>query len=177
MPEQFRIWRDRLMAQNPEWAFMLWTERNINQFGFDAQALKKDYLNWAGVSNAVRLKAVLDVGGVYLDMDFEPLRSIEILSTFEAFAARQDTDRLCNAAFGASPKHPWVQWQYDRYHYNRGIPPYWGVELMSTAPRDNMTVVPTEWFYPYLWDAPPEQRVPHPETLLRHDWEGSWGEK
>lgn len=175
IPETFALWRQRLIELHPNFDFKLWNEENIPSLGLDLKALLSDYIGPAGASNVVRLKAVLDFGGIYVDLDVEPILPLNDLFDNEAFAARQDGDRLCNAFFGARPDHPWIRWQYQRYHFSRGVPAYWGVELMSDAPREGVTIIPSEWCYPYLWDAPPECRVPHPTSKVVHRWDGSWG--
>lgn len=177
MPERFAQWRRTLIEQNPEAEHFLWTEKTIPSLGLDLAQLKRDHLTMAGASNVVRLKAVLDHGGMYLDTDIEPLKPIDNILVYSAIAARQDGDRLCNAFFGAEAGHPWIRWQWDRVDQQKGIPAYWGVDLMSAAPRAGVTIVPSEVCYPYLWDAPAEKRVPHEASQVVHHWEGSWNKK
>ena len=70
----------------PDWEYQLWNEDN-----FDVEALlytKEAYAasKYAFVSDVVRLKALHDEGGVYLDTDVEVFRSLEPLLTRKAFA-------------------------------------------------------------------------------------------
>lgn len=164
-------WRKRLIELNPECSHQLWTdEHQIATLGLNLRALQKDYLGDAGASAVIRLKAILDHGGLFVDLQIEPLESFDALMGYSAAAGLQDGTRLCNAVFGAEKGHPWVAWQFERYHYNIGIPAYWGVELMSTAPRAGVLILPTEVLYPYLWDAPPDKRVVREGSLCVNHW-------
>ena len=40
--------------------------------------------------------------------------------------------------------------------------------------RSGLTLVPQHIVYPYLYDAQPEARVAHPDSILVHLWHGSW---
>lgn len=181
-PEIIKGCKASAIARHPDWQFKLWDASNVGELGIDALAVKKKSGHWANVANLVRLLAVNKYGGVWLDSDCEVLKPLDPLLNYSAFAAIQDSipsgssqDRICNAVFGATPNHPWLQWQVDHIGEYQSSDPAWGVYLMSEAPRDGLTLVPTLYFYPYTYDAPKEKRVAHPDSYLVHRWIGSWG--
>lgn len=177
-------WMDTVRAVHPDWQYTLWTENNIPSLGIDLRHLIHVFPKAAGVSNAVRIKAVMDHGGIYLDTDVECLKPMDSFLEHEAFAAFQDyvpdditKQFFCNAVFGSVAGHPWLQWQWEHTSDWHKIAAHWGVDLMSQAPRDGVTAIPTHLVYPFLWTTPKEQRVVHPESICVHHWLGSWCDK
>ena len=72
---------------------------------------------WAKVADIARLQAVLKMGGIYLDTDFElhkPLTSMLKHRCFYAFQEeRPSADWVCNGIFGAEPDHWFEDWERD----------------------------------------------------------------
>lgn len=161
-------------GKNPEFLHTLWTDDMLPTLGIKADRLKDEFGTWAAVSNFVRLLVLQRFGGIYLDTDFECLKSIIPLLGHEAVAAEQDGGRICNAFMGAPPNHPWINWQlanigkYDRRDAASGV------YLATDAPRDGLTLIPRHRVFPWLYDDPPENRMPHADSILAHYWEGSW---
>jgi mannosyltransferase OCH1-like enzyme len=177
IPTRYTFWADRLWDMNPNWERKVWTDFAIRKFLCDPKPLWDKFWSPASVSNMVRLLAVQKYGGIYLDMDMEPLQPLNSVRQLfgHAFAADQGDGRLCNAAFGAPPDHPWVNWQIK--HGAGDCDPHdaaWGVYTMTKAPRDMVHIVRTDAFYPYHYDAPPEKRFPREDTICEHKWDGSW---
>ena len=173
-PKEMLPWHDSIAGHHPDWEINLWTPDTIEVLGLDCNALKFDCVNWAGVSNIVRLHAVNKFGGVWLDSDCEVLKPLDPLLERNAFAARQDGDRICNAVFGAVAEHHCLKWQIAREQQLRSEDAAQGVYLMSEAPRDGVTILPMEYFYPFSYNAKPEDRKAHPDSFLIHHWKGSW---
>jgi|GEM_PF-3458867 len=166
---------DLFRHHNPEFAIMIWNETNIDRdLNVNLNELQRLFPEHAGVSNAVRLAALYKHGGLYFDLDFICHRPLDSLLKHHAVAAFQDDTRICNAFMGAEPKHPWIQWQLDHMNEWEGNTPEWGVYNATNAPRDGLTIVPTETIYPYHYDGPKEDRKITPATLAEHTWEGSW---
>lgn len=173
-PERIRQFMIGVRKHHPDWEILVFHEDNIKDLGLDVAHLKDKCVNWAGVSNVVRLHAVNQLGGVWLDSDVEVLKLFTPLLNYEAFAARQDTDRLCNAVFGAVEGHPWIKFQIEHRDELMNSDAANGVYLMTRAPRAGVEIVPTPWFYPFSYDAKPENRVASPSSFAIHWWDGSW---
>lgn len=173
-PERIRQFMIGARKFHLGWDIKIWNEDNIKDLGLDVAQLKDKCVNWAGVSNVVRLHAVNKFGGVWLDSDVEVLKPFTPLLNHKAFAARQDTDRLCNAVWGAVEGHPFVKWQIKHQDKLMTQDAATGVYLMSEAPRYGVQIVPTPWFYPWSYDSPVEARHPQPSSFAVHWWSGSW---
>lgn len=175
VPEEMAGFMQTAIACNPSWKRVLWTAGNLDLLGLDYPSLLERFKAPVHVSDYVRLVAVYQFGGIYLDCDVEVVRPLDPLTTHEAVAATQDgTGQICPAVFGAVAGHPWIKWQIDHAdEYSRPNEP-WNVGLMTHAPQDGLTLVPTDTFYPWLWNTPKEERHITDKTLCIHHWKGSW---
>lgn len=78
----------------PDWKYKLWNEDN-----FDVNSIlytKESYeaKKYAFVSDFVRLKALYEEGGVYMDVDFEVYKSFDYLLDNDAFAGFEGSKHL-----------------------------------------------------------------------------------
>ncbi len=175
IPDEMEDFMGTVLLHNPTWKFYLWTSESIPLLGLNYEALLERFKKPVHVSDFVRLVAVQKHGGIYLDSDVEGVRPFDSLCKYDAVAACQDgTGQICPATFGASPDHPWINWQIAHAdEYSLPDTP-WNVTLMTDAPRDGLTLVPTDTFYPWLWDTPKAERKITDRTLSIHHWKGSW---
>lgn len=174
-PEMMQAIMATVRLHNPDWEYRLWDNDALAKEGVKYDTLLTRFKAPVHVSDYVRLLVIQKFGGIYLDCDVECVRPIDRLLEFKAFAAPQDgTGQICPAVFGAVPNHPWINWQLanaDKY----SIPDTpWNVTLMTDAPSEGVTLCPTSWFYPFLWDVPRAERTIGPDTMLIHHWKGSW---
>lgn len=172
MPHDAKQWRELLLDMHPDWTHHLWTEENAGELGLEHWQWEHSTL--AGSSNIIRLHAVHALGGVYLDTDVECLQPLYSLLTKRAFVARQSDGPLCNAFFGAEKSHPWVQWQIENLKDAKEHDAAHACHVMTRAPLDGVTVIPTEWVYPWNWSDEPDPSRITKRTLAVHWWQGSW---
>ncbi len=68
LPDAQRAYIDSWRETNPDYEFTLWNESNID---FSVNLIRRAYdqRKWAKVADIVRLVAVLQHGGIYLDTD------------------------------------------------------------------------------------------------------------
>lgn len=111
MPENIRKNLDRILAQNPGFELKIHNLENIDVSGhpFAEQALKEK--RWAYLSDIVRLQALIEDGGWYLDTD------VEMIHPFEK--VKGPTDKLLlgyyvESLFGTAviyspPGHPYLK--------------------------------------------------------------------
>jgi len=175
IPREMQAYMDTAHAVNPDWEVKLWTDENIGFLGVDYPSLLEKFKAPVHVTDYIRLLVIHHFGGIYLDSDVECVRPFDGLCEFDAVAATQDgTGQICPATFGACAKHPWVMWQLDNVlKYSRPNEP-WNVGLMTDTPREGLTLVPTDTFYPWLWTTPKDERKITDRTLSVHHWKGSW---
>jgi hypothetical protein len=146
-----------------------------------------DAANGAQLADMIRLEALLRWGGVYVDSDVEPLRSLEPLLPLQAFAAWEDARCVPNAVMGAVPGHPAVRACLDEM-LSRIPGPTWdagpGVLTEILPGRSDVLLLPPGSFYPYHYSAKDKVGGPDPrsENFLKtqpwafvvHHWAGSW---
>lgn len=156
----------------------------MKELGLDFEPLIFECQNFASLSNIVRLHALDKMGGVYLDTDIEVLKPFDSLLHLDAFCALQDkiafekdNGRICNAVMAASAGHPWIKWQIQNQDALKTNDAAFGVYIASAAPREGLTILPTEFFYPFLWSAIAHERRPHADSYAAHHWSGSWSKK
>jgi mannosyltransferase OCH1-like enzyme len=188
--ERIETWR----AHNPDYEMMLWNEQNID---LTLPYLKRAYAhrNWANVSNLVRLLALHEHGGVYLDIDIEARRGFAPLMRHEAFCGFQleekNPDWVNNAVLGAVPRHPFVTQAirslvrtYDGVEEANLSGPQLMTRLLvrkglsryadEGARVDGVFVAPRRYFYPYSWGEEFAESCVTPDTYTVHFWARSW---
>lgn len=166
-------WMFGVVTMNPFFTYRLWDEERFKEEGIDIHQFDDMNTHPAGVSGGLRLVIIEKYGGVYLDCDVECIKTFLPLLPLSAFVAKQD-HQLGNAVFGAVPHHPWIQWQLQHARETPERDAAWSTHLMERAPREGVTVLPNETFYPWTWEAPKDQRRITGETMAIHHWEGSW---
>ena len=141
---------------------------------------------WAGISGAqladyVRLEVLWRHGGIYVDADVEPVRSMESLLRMEAFACWEDRRVIPNAVIGAVPQHPAI-----RKCLDLAIAVGAHTDVWMTGPnittkvfrgRDDVFLLSPEYFYPYHYTETERANDDFsgiPWTYGVHHWDGSW---
>lgn len=98
----------------PDYEFMLWNEKSfdVNSVRFTREAYENK--KWAFVSDYVRIYALYNYGGIYLDTDIEVLRSLDNLLNNRMILGTDDAGYL--TAFMASERfHPYWKSILDYY--------------------------------------------------------------
>lgn len=85
-----------------DYTFIEWNENNFDinnscQFVKDAYNQKK----WAFVSDYVRIKALIDYGGIYLDTDVKVLKPFDDYLNNKLFISQESEISLCTAVIGS----------------------------------------------------------------------------
>jgi inositol phosphorylceramide mannosyltransferase catalytic subunit len=170
--QQITDWMASIRHHHPHWEYRLWDEQSIHRdLGIDVATLR--YPTHAGKTDLIRLRIVKQFGGVWLDTDIECVKPMDQLLGNRAFTARQSDGKFCNAVFGSVPNHPWLDAQLALAPHAEGFSG-WGPEVMTAVSTNGVTIVPTEWFYSWTWDTPPEDQRVHPDAVVVHYWAKSW---
>ena len=106
----------------PDYEFKLWNERN---FDVDSVAYVKEAYaerKFAFVSDYVRLKALKEEGGLYLDVDFFVYKAFDSLLDYRAFAGFEGskTTPVMMGVIASEPDGEWVSEQlklYENRHF------------------------------------------------------------
>lgn len=93
------------------WRYKLWTDKDVAAFGLTNQQFYDQTDNFGVKSDLLKWEIVYRYGGVYVDMDYECLRPLDILHyTYDFYVGIQPLDtqlvQLGAALFGAYPGHP-----------------------------------------------------------------------
>lgn len=101
----------------PDWEYKLWSEDNFDvcsvPYAKEAYEAKK----YAFVSDYVRLWALYNEGGLYLDVDFEVFKPFDALMTYDAFAGYEGSKHspVMMGVMASRPKGVWVKELLDDY--------------------------------------------------------------
>lgn len=183
----------------PDYELRLWNEINVD--------LSHPFINfaynnkkWAYVSDYVRLKALFDYGGVYLDTDMYFLKKLEDdLLQKECFFGAEDEHKISGGIIGAKRGNLFIKQCMQNYEIQ--TPADW--QLRFSIPRiitnefnkligrktiydkireiDNLIIYPAEYFYPLPFeiDRPFSNKFKNwatEKTVAIHLWDGSWME-
>jgi len=136
--------------------------------------------NGAQLAGLIRLEALVQYGGIYVDSDVEPLRSFEPLVSVPAFAAWEDNRCIPDAILGAEPGHPAFREALEmaRAEVSRGRDAWTsgpGVTTKVLADRSDVLVLPPGAFYPFHYlDKQGDLDEAGPWVFAAHRFHGSW---
>lgn len=172
MPQEFVKYRESWRRHHPEWEMRLWTDENLPPDLVREEAYER-LRKPAERSDIIRLEVLLRFGGVYVDTDFECLRSIEpLLEGTDFFATYIAPRRIVNGVIGAAPGHPILERAVreirPRTEYGldkAATGPFFFNKLVRQFPA--VTILPREYFYP----ADPAERE---GAYAAHHFARSW---
>lgn len=154
----------------PNYEIMLWDENNFNpedSFPYvrDAYEAKK----WAFVSDYVRLMALYEYGGIYLDTDMELLKPFDSILEYNGFLCAESNHTISSAIIASAPKTQWVKDLMDEYanlqfvkedgsydvipntkryqrYFERRYAYHWSDDIQKFD--DDMLILPRDYFSP-----------------------------
>jgi hypothetical protein len=174
-------WWERFESLHPGWRYMTWRDPlDPADFPLTSKAWPRVSCG-AQLADLVRLEVLLRFGGVYVDQDIEPFRSLEPLMSSVIFAAWEDERTIPNAVIGARPDHPLIRDAIELAlrEMRRGV---WdagpGVTTKLFANHPDVLLLPPGSFYPVHYNDPDRDAKlalrPSPWTFARHHYWGSW---
>lgn len=183
-------WEDhwtRWCGLHPGWGHITWRDR-IDPTMFPRTAHVWDRCRaGAALAGLVRLEALADLGGVFLDWDVRPCAPLHPLLAVPGgmFAAWEDDDHVPDAVFGCEAHHPAVEILLaEAVARTAAGASVWecsvGLFTEVLPGRDDVTLLPRESFYPVHYGverAHPGSSAIHeagPATYGVHEWAWSW---
>lgn len=153
----------------PDWDYRLWDEDSfdIDSTPYTSEAYKAG--KYAFVSDYVRLWALHNEGGVYLDTDVEVLRKLDDLLYLKAFTGYEGSKHLppVTGLMASESKGVWVEEQLHAYEKRHFLLPDGSLDTTTNTQRitaimisngfvcdgrlrqyKDLTVFPTEYFCP-----------------------------
>jgi hypothetical protein len=181
----------------PDYEFILWNESN-SDMAHPFVKFAYEHKKYAFVADYVRLKAVYDFGGIYLDTDMFVLKKFDSLLSESFFIGAENNDLISAGIFGGKKESNYIK-ECLKY-YEDLSPQDW--QLKFAIPRvltsafevysgkklnvfDNIInerdikIYTPDFFYPLPFDVnKPFQKdflkYATPNSIAIHLWEGSW---
>jgi mannosyltransferase OCH1-like enzyme len=105
LPDEYAAYGRTWLQHHPGWELKVWTEDNLPE-GLRTEVYERLRAP-AERANILRLELLQREGGVYVDTDFEALRSIEpLIENAELFITLAKPGRVNNALMGSVRDHP-----------------------------------------------------------------------
>ncbi|MGH8052667.1 MAG: glycosyltransferase family 32 protein [Stenotrophomonas sp.] len=185
LPPLYQRCVDSWLEKLPGYRLVRWDESNSRlDTPFLRHCLKKG--QWAFLSDYIRLRAISEEGGVYLDADIEVVKSFDPLLDNACFLGREAPGRPTTGVIGSVPGHwfPRACMNYidDRFSARKSylIAPEVAMACIAAGDPDTISVLSEEHFYPY---NPYDASRPVKELMLSsitrdtyaiHHWGKSW---
>jgi inositol phosphorylceramide mannosyltransferase catalytic subunit len=186
MPDEFVRFGETWLELNPGWTMQQWGDDNLP--ALRNQALFDHLESYSAKSDVLRFELLWQFGGVYVDTDFECLRSIEpLLENVRVFASHETDWSVNGALMGAVPEHPFVDMLLATLP--ESVTEYGVADpVLSSGPGfitrqleswnadggEPVTVFPAAYFYPYLWHERHRRFEKFPDAYAIHHWAESW---
>lgn len=100
---------------NPDFEIRRWTEKDIDLKKYPLVKKALDEKQWAFAADIIRMYAVYQEGGIYLDTDIELVKPLDSLLKFKAFACFESNFWFTTAVFGAEKHSHWIGKILKRY--------------------------------------------------------------
>ena len=111
-PEKYKEFQESWKKHHPSWEYRLWTDKEIRELKLINQAMYDKATNLGEKSDIARYEILYRFGGLYVDTDFECLKSFDYLHHTCCFYAGLLSPRSANAfnvangLMGSCPGHP-----------------------------------------------------------------------
>ena len=103
IPENEQMYIEKWKEMLPDYRFILWNENNFdiksNQYAFEAYKNKK----FAFVADYVRIKVLIEMGGIYMDTDVELLKGFSPFLKDKAFIGFENRTMVGTGIIGSEP--------------------------------------------------------------------------
>ena len=172
----FETWKIHLS----DYEFVRWDESNYPKNAFTDYHLKKG--NWAFVSDYVRLFALYTEGGIYLDTDFEVLKSFDALLYDKGFLAHEEEEYITNGIAGSIKGNIFFKdcMEYMLQRFEKKLE-YYISPIVTTnvwkSGKYELKIYSFEYFYPYKPNRKIKilmQSMITENTFAIHHWAQSW---
>jgi hypothetical protein len=177
-----KTWKDTM----PGYSIVRWDESNL----IDSSPYVKLSLarkRYAFAADYMRLHALYEEGGIYLDTDIEVVKPFDELLEHQFFMGYQAPGSVAVGVIGAVKGHPFLKLIMDTLDADARVNkakleplPDRVTELIKHHPDDSLTLLPEEYFYPYnpyssvVIRQKPLLSNMSANTFCVHHWEGTW---
>ncbi len=196
LPEKFKKWQASWKAHHPDWEYKLWTDADVDSFNIQNKDAFDNARNFGQKTSIWRYEILNRYGGLYVDVDFECVKSFDVLHHCYDFYTGIENGLYCilgNAVIAAVPGHPILQHCMNNIRIrwmkgNEGFatiretgPVYFTLRVYDMySPSDERAIIfPPSYFYPLSFfdrNKSEAQKNKHikPESFAVHHWASSW---
>lgn len=200
-PEKIKYCIDSWKKFLPDYEFMLW---DLNRFDINSSIWVKEAFEvkkYAFAADYIRLYALYNYGGIYLDTDVEVLKTFNSLLDLHYFIGKENTPHGIEAAIlGAEKGTNWIKDCLDYYqnrHFNLGLGKFdtkvlpqiilniisqkyeiidittkEEIDYNNNNNNNNIFRFPIDYFSPMTWDTH-ELNISN-NTYAIHHFAGTW---
>mgnify|MGYP000051498914 CR=1 FL=1 len=188
MPDHCRRYVDKMKLLHQDWSVKLWGNEVFDLYSDDeflnhwmTHPDPGGHLKWAYISDRIRLLLLRDFGGIYVDVDAQPIRSFNMIleelppepTFFAGMKQSQDNFTLIDCTvYGSAPNSRGVDIALSTYtdinHVN-------GCKMFCEKLIEEMAPDIALFGYRYFYNDNPDDK----KCVVLHDVEGrlhSWGE-
>ena len=192
LPDQYKAYTETWLGYHPDWDYTLWTDKDIKAISLHQPKLFQSCINMGMKSDILRYELLYQLGGLYVDTDFECLKPFDDLMNLNFFTSiSYDRELVLYIGLIASvPGHPImsnclktmvadpnltkgsrIMDATGAYHFTRSF-------LRATNEESQGVVAfPMDFFYPFPNNVrgieEPYQYV-KPFSYALHHWAVSW---
>lgn len=192
IPENVIVYINSWKEKCPDYKIFEWNEKNfdfsLNMYAAEAYNEKK----WAFVSDYVRIYALYNYGGIYLDTDVEVLRNFDDLLNNKAFLGFETISQISTGIIGAEKENKLIKLILDNYSYRRFIKEdgtydlLTNVDFISKLINDNYNILFINKYqkfddfaiYPSDYLSPKDNMTGEievtPNSICIHHFDGTW---
>ncbi len=196
MLNMITTWEER----HPGWIFHIWTDQDVEPFGLQNKLAFEQSSNFGQKSDIFRYEILYRFGGLYVDTDFECLKSFDTLHKsceFYTGVCEYNND-LYNGLIGTKPRHPILKACIDNLSVAKKPktnfdpldimgetgPYYFRKMFLAVAPScepGSVVAFPAAIFYPVpgiakerINQKDTREQFIKPESMCIHYWNASW---
>ena len=191
-PDIYKKWANSWKKFNPDWEYKLWTDADVNDVTIPNRYVFNRITNQGQKSDYLRYHILNQFGGLYIDTDFECLKSFDDLLYLDFFTGvgYPDDVEVYIGLIGSVPHHPIIEHvvksmtetKYDgdwKKMFNTTGTYFFTRKFLEVVKEDTKGVVafPMDFFYPYPNNT---KRIGDPYSWVKlcsyaiHHWSVSW---
>ena len=199
IPKKYKYFIKTWKNKNPEWNFIFWDENKLDNLEMINKDLYLRLKNYGAKSDIARLEILYQMGGFYLDTDFECLKKIDeslLINDFIAGTIFNFFPELANGFMAAKPYSEFIHKCLEDLKQIKGNEFIANEIIENTGPffitkaffnylennnnyEEKMLVLPSNYFYPlpnYIRNIKLEEVYSYPtsKSIALHHWEASW---
>lgn len=162
-PDKYKRLRDTWIEKNPNWEYKLWTDTDLDSFNLENINNFNKISNLGSKSDIFRYEILYRYGGLYIDTDFECLKSFDDLTYLDFFAGTGHVfePEVFNGLIACKPQHRLIRKLIDDIkvvqtnNFNEIIeltgPRYFSNNLFNyiSYVKEKIVIFPTTFFYPF----------------------------